>query len=296
MAGIIFTASAAAQEIIPLYDLIPNSIPGKDREQSVTKDGVERLNHVSVPLMMLYRPAVTTNKMPAVIICPGGSYSILSIAKEGKDVAQLFSEWGVMAFVLKYRLPDDTIMVDRSIGPLQDAQRAIQMIREYADKWNIDTAKIGLMGFSAGGHLASSGATHFKNAVISNDKNISLRPSFSILVYPVISFADSITHMGSRTNLLGKNPSAEKISYWSNELQVNPQTPPTFIVHASDDKAVLPANSINYYMALLKNKVPAEMHIYQNGGHGFGMNNKTTTEKWMERLKNWLVSNKIVKE
>jgi acetyl esterase/lipase len=143
------------------------------------------------------------------------------------------------------------------------------------------------MGFSAGGHLAATTSTHFDKAVISNPANISLRPDFSILIYPVISFTDSLTHGGSRDNLIGKTPSAEQIKDYSNEWQVNAKTPPAFLVHAKDDDAVKFGNSVQYYDALIKNKVPAELRLYENGGHGFGLNNPTTTDKWTERLKTW---------
>jgi acetyl esterase/lipase len=286
-----FLYNLSAQEIIPLYDKVPNSKPVSDREKSVLTDGILRISKVSVPTMTIYKPISTNAKKSAVIICPGGGYGILAASHEGSDVAKLFNEWGITAIVLKYRLPDDTIMIDKRIGPLQDAQRALQLVRENAVKWNIDPAKVGIMGFSAGGHLAATASTHFNKAVIDNANNISLRPDFSILIYPVISFTDSLTHMGSRNSLVGKNPSWENIQEYSNEMQVTMQTPPAFLVHASDDKGVKPGNSIKYYEALLKNAVSAELHLYQKGGHGFGLNNKTTSDKWMERLKNWMISN-----
>jgi acetyl esterase/lipase len=283
--------SLRAQIIINLYDKVPNSIPSPNREESVTTDNILRISRVSVPTLAMYTPTAQNEKRAAVIICPGGGYVRLAASHEGSDVAKTFNEWGITAFVLKYRLPDDTIMVDKSIGPLQDAQRAIQIVRENAAKWNIDPDKIGIMGFSAGGHLASTASTHFTKEVIENPNHISLRPSFSILAYPVMSFTDSLGHIGSRDHLIGKNPSAEKITEYSNELQVTAQTPPAFLVHAADDKTVKVENSIRYYEALLKNNVLSELHIYPKGGHGFGMNNKTTNDKWMERLKNWLQSN-----
>lgn len=289
----LISGHAAAQTVIPLYDEIPNSKPSVNKEKSETTDGILRISHVSVPSLTMYTPpGIATGT--AVIICPGGGYGILAASHEGSDVAKLFNEWGVTAFVLKYRLPDDSIMKDKSIGPLQDAQRAIQLVRQNAAKWNIDPHKIGIMGFSAGGHLAATASTHFNKPVIENANNISLRPDFSILAYPVISFTDSLSHIGSRNNLIGKNPSPEKIKEYSNELQVTAQTPPAFLVHASDDKGVKPENSISYYEALLKNNVRAELHLYQNGGHGFGLNNKTTNDKWTERLKNWMLSNKYL--
>jgi acetyl esterase/lipase len=182
-------------------------------------------------------------------------------------------------------------MLNKEIGPLQDAQQAIKTVRMRAKEWNIDTNRIGIMGFSAGGHLASTAGTHFTTAVIDNKENINLRPNFMILIYPVISFQDSIGHIGSRERIIGKRPAKDKIDLYSNELQVNEKTPPTFIVHASDDDGVNPNNSVVFYQSLIKYKVPAELHIYQNGGHGFGMNNKTTNDKWMERCKNWMIAN-----
>ena len=285
---------APAQTVIPLYEKIPNSKPSANKEKSVVTDGILRISNVSVPTITMYTASSETQGVTAIIICPGGGYGILAASHEGADVAKLFTQWGITAFVLKYRLPDDSIMIDKTIGPLQDAQRAIQLIRENAVKWNIDPNKIGIMGFSAGGHLAATASTHFNKAVIDNPNNISLRPDFSILAYPVISFTDSLGHIGSRNNLIGKNPSPQKIKEYSNELQVTSQTPPAFLVHASDDNGVKPANSISYYEALLKNNVSAELHLYQKGGHGFGLNNKTTNDKWTERLKNWLQSNKYL--
>lgn len=281
---------STSQPVIPLYEKIPNSKASVNRETSVTTDGILRISKVSNPSLTMYKPAVAGSNRTAVIICPGGGYGILAASHEGSDIARIFNEWGITAFVLKYRLPDDSIMTDKTIGPLQDAQRALQLVRENAVKWGIDADKIGIMGFSAGGHLAATASTHFNKPVIDNPGKISLRPDFSILIYPVISFTDSLTHMGSRNNLLGRNPSRDRIIEYSSEMQVNAQTPAAFLVHAGDDRSVKPGNSIRYYEALLKNNVPAELHLYQKGGHGFGLNNKTTKDDWMERLKNWLES------
>ena len=289
----IIILTARAQDSIFLY---PNGVPGSKqaalKEQHVwDQNGMMRINSVTNPSITIYKPAREKNKGVAVIICPGGGYSILAAIHEGRDVARKFTDWGITAFVLKYRLPNDAIMNDKSIGPLQDAQRAIQLVKERAASWDIDTSKIGIMGFSAGGHLASTAATHFNHVVIDNPKNYSLRPAFAILGYPVISFADSITHRGSRNNLLGRTPSAAEVALYSNELQVTPQTPPSFLVHAGDDNAVPVQNSLFFYNALAKNKVPSELHVYPKGGHGFGMNNKTTSDQWMDRLYNWMKSN-----
>jgi acetyl esterase/lipase len=184
-------------------------------------------------------------------------------------------------------------MSDKTIGPLQDAQQAIKIVRENAEKWHINPNLIGIMGFSAGGHLASTLETHFQKAVIDNPKQTSLRPDFAILGYPVVTM-DSLTHKGSKNNLLGVNPSDELVKLYSNELQVTPETPPTFIVHAIDDKTVPVENSINLILALKKAGVKSELHLYQAGGHGFGLNNKTTTDKWFDRMINWLKANQFV--
>ncbi len=286
----------SAQVNISLYDTIPNSKPSVNTEKIETTNGILVISHVSIPSLTMYSPTIPGKNKPAVIICPGGGYGIVAAGHEGSEIAKVLNEWGVVAFVLKYRLPDDAIMNDKSIGPLQDAQRAIQMVRQNAAQWNIDPDKIGIMGFSAGGHLASTASTHYDKAVIDNPGNISLRPDFSILIYPVISFTDSLVHGGSRNNLIGKMPSAEKIKEYSNELQVNAKTPPAFLVHARDDEAVKYRNSVRYYEALIKNKVPAELHLYDKGGHGFGINNTTTTDQWMERLKTWLKNRNYIRK
>lgn len=288
-----------SQTIIPLYkDSIPNSKPSTDKESSRTEgeNKILIIDKVSRPTLTAFFPPKEIANGTAVIICPGGGYGVLAASHEGSDVAKKFNEMGVAAFVLKYRLPDDSIMINKEIGPLQDAQRAIQLVRENANEWNINVSKIGIMGFSAGGHLASTAGTHFMHAVINNKNNISLRPDFLILIYPVISFTDATAHIGSRDNLLGKNPSAEKIKEYSNELQVTVQTPKTFLVHAENDDAVDVRNSIDFFEALQKDHVLAEMHIYPKGGHGFGMNNPTTKDKWMDRLQNWMDSNGWLKK
>ncbi|RDI05462.1 alpha/beta hydrolase [Flavobacterium sp. AG291] len=292
---ILFTLFAmmnlSAQEMLPLYNgAIPNSKPSDKKEKS-TNDGFYCISNVTNPTLTVYKPKKQSAQKSAVIICPGGGYGVLAVGHEGADIAKAFNEMGITAFVLKYRLPGDDIMQDKTIGPLQDVQRAFQLVRENATKWNIDTSKIGIMGFSAGGHLAASASTQYKREVIENPKHTSLRPDFSVLIYPVISFTDALTHMGSRENLIGKNASPELVAQYSNELLVTPDTPKAFLVHSADDGAVPVENSIVYYQALLKNKIYGEMHIYPLGGHGYGMNNPTTSEKWMENLKSWLIAN-----
>jgi acetyl esterase/lipase len=234
---------------------------------------------------------VQNEKRSAVIVIPGGGYFITASGHEGSDIAKSFNEVGITAIVIKYRMPSDRTMINKEIGPLQDAQQAMLITRENADKWGIDPTKIGIIGFSAGGHLVSTLGTHFSESLIPNPKNTSLRPDFLILGYPVISFQDSLTHMGSRDNLIGKNPTKEKKDFYSNELQVTKNTPPSFLFHASDDDGVKVMNSVLFYQALLSNGVKSEMHIYQNGGHGFGLINKTTNDRWMESCRNWMRHN-----
>jgi acetyl esterase/lipase len=286
---------AQAQQELPLYGTgpIPNSKPASDRERSDPGKEPYRtsLFLVSHPTLTVYLPPKEKANGTAVVICPGGGYSHLAMGHEGVEVAERLNEMGIAAFVLKYRLPSDETMVNKEIGPLQDAQRAIQVVRQRAGEWGVDTGHVGIMGFSAGGHLASTAGTHFNRVTIENKDNISLRPDFMILLYPVISFSDSIGHRGSRDCLIGKNPAPSAILEYSNELQVTEQTPPAFIVQAEDDRTVQAANSLYFYEAMLHKKVPAELHVYPKGGHGFGLHNKTTKDQWLDRLKNWMDAN-----
>jgi acetyl esterase/lipase len=284
--------SRKPKPLITLYKVaVPNNKQVPDKEYATTRDNVTRIAKVSNPTLTVFKPEKPNGK--SVIICPGGSYLILAFDKEGTRVAEEFNKWGVTAFVLKYRLPDDTINIDKSLAPLQDAQQAIRWVRSNAAQYGIDKNKIGIMGFSAGGHLASTAATHFNfKADAANNDTTSVRPDFAILIYPVISFDSTFGHKGSRNNLVGANAPKEKIDFYSNELQVTTNTPPTFLIHAADDATVPVENSIRFYQACIKNKVLAEMHVYPKGGHGFGMYNKTTEDNWMERLRNWLNSTK----
>lgn len=288
--------AAAAQIEIPLYDIVPNAIPTTNQELSVTdKVGIVRTSKVNQPTLTVYLPAKEKATGTGIIVVPGGGYSILAIKHEGHDVAKALNEMGIAAFVLKYRLPDDSMMIDRFIGPVQDAQRAIQMVRASAKEYGIKTNRIGIMGFSAGGHLASTAGTHFDTRYIDVPRKTNLRPDFMVLIYPVISFTDSLTHKGSRTRLIGETPSIEKINAFSNDQRVTSNTPPTYLVHAKNDKAVLVQNSRQFYAACLQHKVPAELYEFEEGGHGFGMINPTSDVKWMELLHNWLRKNKFVK-
>lgn len=288
--AVIISGTAMAQSVaeMPLYPgIVPGSKQSTIKEQIIFVNGGVRISSVIAPTLTKFTPAKPNGI--SVIICPGGGYGRLAIDHEGVEVAKAFNEIGVTAFVLKYRLPNDTIMVDKTNGPLQDAQQAIRTVRKQAAAWGLNPNKIGIMGFSAGGHLAATAATHFTLIAdpVMNDAG-SVRPDFAILLYAVISFDDSIAHKGSKTNLVGKNPTPELAKLYSNELQVTKNTPPSFLVHAGDDGAVPVENSIRYYQACIKNKVPVEMHLYPKGGHGFGLNNKTTIDKWFDRLTNWM--------
>jgi acetyl esterase/lipase len=276
----------AQEKEMPLY---PDSVPNSKTTPAnyLEKRDKDWITQVSVPTITPYLPPAGTANGTAIIIFPGGSYAGLSMANEGSEVARAFNKFGVTAFVVKYRLPSDAIMVDKTIGPLQDAQQAVLVVRKNATQWGLNPAKVGIIGFSAGGHLASTAATHFDKVVINDKENISVRPDFAMLLYPVISFGP-VAHIYSRDNLLGKTPTATQIELYSNEKQVTPNTPPTFLVHAEDDGTVPVQNSLLFYDALLKNKVKAEMHIFQAGGHGFGLNNPKSKDKWIDWAQDWL--------
>ena len=283
------TINSHSQSVIPLYrDSIPNFRESADEEKTDTdQKGILRISKVSRPTLTIYLPPANKATGAAVIICPGGGYGILAAGHEGHDVAKRFNEMGVAAFVLKYRIPDDRTMNNKEIGPLQDAQRVIQLVRENGEKWKINKTQIGIMGFSAGGHLASTAGTHYQKVHIENKNKTSLRPDFMILVYPVISFEDSVGHRGSRDQLLGKNAAPEKIIQYSNYKQITPNTPPTFLVHAKDDPVKV-ENSILFSEALKKNNVPYKIHLYEKGGHGYGMNNPTSDVSWMDLVEQWM--------
>ena len=251
------TIALQAQKFIeiPLYESIPDS------------------SNIDIPLIHVYLPSI--NNGAAVIICPGGGYKYLEMNKEGSAYVPWFNNQGLVAIVLKYRLPNG-----QHKYPLQDVQKAMQIIISHAKEWNIDIKKIGIMGSSAGGHLAST---------LSARHTIQNRPAFQILLYPVISMDTTITHLGSYHQLLGNHPSKTLVNLYCNELQVNAQTPPAFITLCHDDKTVSPENSIRYYQALLKNSIPAEMHIYPKGGHGFAFNeNFKYINPMLTSLKYWL--------
>jgi acetyl esterase/lipase len=272
---------------------VPGAIPNTTYKQTVdSADNWIKMRFVTEPSLDVYPAPAEKANGTAVIICPGGGYWRLAIAHEGVEVARWLNDLGITAFVLKYRLPDDAIMKDKSVGPMQDGQEAIRTVRRRAKEWGIDPGKIGIMGFSAGGHLASTLSTHFDEKVYEPIDNTSARPDFSLLIYPVISMDNSITHGGSRYNLLGENPSQEQVKRFSNELQVSGETPPAFLVHSMDDGAVPVQNSIEYGLALKRNNIACELHLYQKGGHGYGLGRSADTESaWPEACRKWLLVN-----
>lgn len=295
---LIFEMNLRAQDkTIPLWeDKIPGeTIADNYEEKEVYKDGeLQSTSQVRVPTISIFNPTEIKANGTSVIIFPGGGYSHLSMNKEGKKVAKWLNSLGITAFLLKYRLPSDRTMKDKTIGPLQDAQEAVRMIRNNAIKWNLDPAKIGVIGFSAGGHLAATLSTNFEEKTYEIRNTISPRPDFTILIYPVISMQNEITHKGSKEKLLGLNPSLEIINKLSCELNVKSTSPSTFIVHATDDQSVPVENSINYYLALKNNKIQCELHLYEKGGHGFGLGVIDTSKNWTLDCENWLKNNSYI--
>jgi acetyl esterase/lipase len=239
------------------------------------------------PIITVYLPPADKANGTAVVVCPGGGYGFLAMDHEGKQIAEWLNSLGVTAFVLKYRIAPRY----HHPAPLQDAQRAIRTVRANAKKWNLDPKRIGIWGFSAGGHLASTAGTHFDSGHPAEDiiEEFSCRPDFLILAYPVITMDSSFTHMGSRVNLIGKNPDQKLVGELSNEKQVTAETPPTFLFHTSTDSAVFPENSVQFYLALRKAKVPAELHIYEKGPHGVGLAPKDPVlSTWKDLLGAWM--------
>jgi acetyl esterase/lipase len=240
------------------------------------------------PSLTVYLPAAYRANGAAVVVCPGGGYGGLAIGHEGKDPADWLNRHGIAAFVLRYRLGPRY----RHPAPMQDVQRALRLVRSRAKEWNLDPKRIGVWGFSAGGHLASTLATHFDDGKADADdpiERVSCRPDFAILSYPVITMRPPVTHGGSRRNLLGDKADEALVASLCNDEQVTEKTPPTFLFHTNEDKAVPPENSILFYQALRKNKVPAELHIYEKGPHGVGLGvGRGVVSVWPEQLAAWL--------
>jgi acetyl esterase/lipase len=293
-----------AQSVIQLWPngKIPNDLKNMSVQEKseVGKDGMLRISDITMPALTMYQPAKANGT--SVLVIPGGGYWIEAAGHEGVDIAKWLNSFGVTAFVLKYRLPDERLWSNKHEVPLQDAMQAMRLIRENAVKYSIEPNKIGVMGFSAGGHLASTLCTHwqepksqqfFENVT---DSGKVFRPNFAILMYPVITSGDQ-KHAGSFERLLGKNPTADLLTYYSNEKQVSATTPPTLLVHATNDAAVPVENSMLYVSALKKFKIPASLFVYEDGEHGFGLAQKKagSVKNWPEHCLQWLVATGWVK-
>ncbi len=287
--------NAAAQDtIMQLWpkDKIPNQIKSLEKEVHEQKE-ILRISKVQVPTIEVYLPSKRDATGEAVLIFPGGGYGILAYDWEGTDIAKFLNSNGIAGIVVKYRLPSDVSHTDKKYVPLIDAQRAVKLVRANAEQFNVDSDKIGIIGFSAGGHLASTLGTHFNEKVYESIDGIdeeSARPDFMALGYPVISFGE-VTHQGSKNNLIGENPMIDMVEYFSNEKQVTEQTPPTFLLHATDDTVVPIENSLLFYKAVKDKGISATMHIYPKGGHGFGLGlHDEHLKDWGERMIDWIVS------
>jgi acetyl esterase/lipase len=252
-------------------------------------------DETDVPAVTVYLPRTVGANTPAVVICPGGSYRALASNHEGRQVASYLNSLGVAAFVLRYRLGP------RYHHPIElgDAQRAIRLLRSHAADWRLDPSRIGIIGFSAGGHLAMTASTHFDNgnaAAADPVDRAGSRPDFAVLGYPVISMTEEWTHKGSRTNLLGDNPDPELARSLSGEKAVTRDTPPTFLFQTTEDTVVPAENAVHYYLALHKAGVPVEMHVFEKGPHGVGLaNDDAALSEWSKLLANWLRGRKVIK-
>jgi acetyl esterase/lipase len=263
-----------SQEIIPLYSAgkVPNATNG------------------DIPTLTVYKPQAGKSNGKGIIICSGGAYAGVADEVEGIPTAKKLTAAGITCFLVQYRVPNSTKMTNKEIVPVTDAQRAIQYVREHAKEFNIDKNKLGIMGFSAGGHLVSTLCTHLDDVYIENPKHINLKPDFMVLVYPVISFTDSLTHLFSRMQLIGPKITSERVQYYSNEFHISASTPPTFIVHAMDDNEVDVKNSLYFYAELLQHHVPAKIFLYAKGKHAFGAYNKQATVQWVSSCIKWINS------
>ncbi|MYM95012.1 prolyl oligopeptidase family serine peptidase [Rugamonas sp. FT81W] len=291
--ALLLVASAGAGAQGNVVTLWPNGFPGPHPQLGPERLDDERISNVSIPTLTVYPASYDRPAHTAVIICPGGGYEFLSFTREGHQYAQWLSNLGVTAFVLKSRLSGYG-----HPAPLQDVLRAIRLVRSQAAQYGVAPDRIGVMGSSAGGHLAASASTLYNlPAGRGGDAldAVSARPDFAMLMYPVISMESAVTHAGSRRALLGTSPSAELVRQMSLEQQVNAQTPPTLLMHSQDDGAVPVDNSILYFQALTRAHVPAEMMLFEHGGHGMGMRaGQGTASNWPRRAEEWLRDRKLI--
>ena len=287
---------AFAQQTVPLYPgAIPNSLKCPDQEVNETT-GRKVVRNVTVPTLTVFIPKQQNASKSAIIICPGGGYSNLSIQDGGMDIAKELAAQGIVAFVLKYRTSNPACNSNNTIVPLQDVQQALFSVRNGAKKWNVDSQKVGLLGLSAGGHLSAMAATQYDEPQIVTN-GVSVKPAFTILAYPVISFTDALSSRKTQTkaNLLGKNPTAAQVDWFSPEKHVTANTPPAFLIHASDDSTAFVENSIAYYTALHQQHIPVKLMVYQKGGHGFAAYNQAEDDHWLPYALNWMKLNNFLK-
>ena len=282
----------AQNQILPLWEGDPPNYQETGEVTIWDTSDIVVVRNVQKPDIAVFLPSKKNSTGEAVVICPGGGYGVLAYDWEGSDIARWLNSQGIASFVLKYRLPGAKSNIVPHKSPLMDAQRALRMVRSNAAIWNIDPGKIGIMGFSAGGHLASTLSTHYDAGDPSSSdpvEQVSCKPDFSVLVYPVISFTEDFQHSGSRINLVGKDADEELVKYYSNELQVTEDTPPAILIHSDDDKGVPVENSIAYYKALRANKVSSELHIYPYGGHGYSLAiGQGHLATWPDRVIEWI--------
>lgn len=277
---------------------IPNFQNSIGKEDTELRD-IIFIKNVQQATLEVFLPSERNANGMAILICPGGGYSGVAYDWEGIDIAKWFNSRGIAAFVLKYRMPQAESVLVSYEAPIQDAQRAIRYIRHHADRYHINKDRVGVIGFSAGGHLASTLGTHFEQAYYEGKDSIDtekIRPDFMMLIYPVISMQKDITHNGSRNKLLGENPSDTLMAQFSNELRATKETPPTFLLHSGDDGAVPVENSIRFYQALLKNGVDVSLHLYPHGGHGYSMGlSRKGAPHWASIAEEWLENLNVAK-
>jgi len=293
--GMAWTSSFSQNFEMPLWETnIPNFKKTDEKETSTPGGNFISIRNVQNPSIAVYLPSKGNTSGKAVLIFPGGGYGFLAYDWEGSDIAKWLNSKGIAAIVVKYRLPNSKSAIVRYQSPLLDAKRALRTVRYNAGKWNINKNQIGIMGFSAGGHLASTLGTHFNDNIESKQDSIdavSARPDFMALIYPVITLKPPFAHTGSRNSLLGENADPKLVDYFSNELQVKSDTPPTFLVHSADDKTVPVENSLQFYSALHQHGVSSEMHLYPEGGHGYSLAlSKGHLQSWTDQFYDWVQS------
>ncbi|MEO1448827.1 MAG: alpha/beta hydrolase [Bacteroidota bacterium] len=290
--GMLLPALTSAQEIIQVWpDGVPDCPIASTYRVEQDKNIGRKTLSVQEPTLEVYQPPAYRANGAAVLICPGGGYYLQAYDWEGVEFAKWFNQHGITAFVLKYRLPYWSEGDCKEHVALDDAKQAMRLIRNEAPKWQVDSDRIGVMGFSAGGHLAATLSTLYNAGPVSLSAEpiITCRPDFSLLIYPVISGDTSISHTGSFKNLLGQNPAQEKVLQYSAEKHVDEHTPPAFLIHAADDKGVPFANSIAYFQALQAHGVPSALHIFSRGGHGFALAEKDPyLHTWLDLMAEWI--------